>query len=148
MKVILLADIKGVGKKGEVINASDGYARNFLFPRKLAEEATEVNLSVLNQKKETERRKKLAEIEEAQKQADELKGKEVKIAAKCGENGRLFGSITNKDVADALNAQYKLNIDKKKLVVDTIRQLGTYEVEVKLYPEVATKIKVLIVEQQ
>ncbi|MFL0269236.1 50S ribosomal protein L9 [Candidatus Clostridium radicumherbarum] len=147
MKVILLADIKGVGKKSEVINASDGYARNYLFPRKLAEEATEVNLSVLNQKKETERRKKLAEIEEAQKQADELKGKEVKISAKCGENGRLFGSITNKDVADALNAQYKLNIDKKKLVVDAIRQLGTYEVEVKLYPEVSTKIKVVIVEQ-
>jgi large subunit ribosomal protein L9 len=147
MKVILLADIKGVGKKGEVINASDGYARNFLFPRKLAQEATEVNLSVLNQKKETERRKKLAEIEEAQKQADELKGKEVKISAKCGENGRLFGSITNKDVADALNAQYKLNIDKKRLVVDAIRQLGTYEVEVKLYPEVSTKIKVVIVEQ-
>ncbi|MFL0248326.1 50S ribosomal protein L9 [Candidatus Clostridium stratigraminis] len=147
MKVILLADIKGVGKKSEVINASDGYARNYLFPRKLAEEATEVNLSVLNQKKETERRKKLAEIEEAQKQADELKGKEVKIAGKCGENGRLFGSITNKDVADALNMQYKLNIDKKKLVVDAIRQLGTYEVEVKLYPEVSTKIKVVIVEQ-
>lgn len=147
MKVILLDDIKGVGKKGEVINASDGYARNYLFPRKLAEEATEVNLSVLNQRKETERRKKLAEIEEAQKQADELKGKEVKISAKCGENGRLFGSITNKDVADALNTQYKLNIDKKKLVVDAIRQLGTYEVEVKLYPEVSTKIKVVIVEQ-
>jgi len=147
MKVILLADIKGVGKKGEVINASDGYARNYLFPRKLAEEATEVNLSVLNQKKETERRKKLAEIEEAQKQADELKAKEVKITAKCGENGRLFGSITNKDVADALNTQYKLNIDKKKLVVDAIRQLGTYEVEIKLYPEVSTKIKVVIVEQ-
>lgn len=148
MKVILLADIKGVGKKGEVINASDGYARNFLFPRKLAQEATEGNLSVLNQKKETERRKKLAEIEEAQKQADELKGKEVKIVAKCGENGRLFGSITSKDVADALNAQCKLNIDKKKIVVDTIRQLGTYEVEVKLYPEVSTKIKVVIVEQK
>jgi large subunit ribosomal protein L9 len=148
MKVILLADIKGVGKKGEVINASDGYARNFLFPRKLAQEATEVNLSVLNQKKETERRKKLAEIEAAQKHADELKGKEVKIQAKSGESGRLFGSITSKDVADALNAQLKLNIDKKKIVVDTIRQLGTYEVEIKLYPEVSTKIKVVIVEQK
>lgn len=148
MKVILLADIKGVGKKGEVINASDGYARNFLFPRKLALEATEGNLSVLNQKKETERRKKLAEIEAAQKHADELKGKEVKIMAKSGEHGRLFGSITSKDVADALNSQLKLNIDKKKIVVDTIRQLGTYEVEVKLYPEISTKIKVVIVEQK
>ena len=148
MKIILLADIKDVGKKGQVINASDGYARNFLFPRKLAEEATENNLHALNLKNEADRRKKLAEIEEAQKQADELKGKEVNIVGKCGENGRLFGSITSKDVADALNAKYNLNIDKKKIVVDTIRQLGTYEVEVKLYPEVSTKIKVVIVEQK
>jgi large subunit ribosomal protein L9 len=148
MKVILLADVKGVGKKGEVINASDGYARNFLFPRKLAQEATDANMNVLNLKKEAERRKKLAEIEAAQKLADELKGKAVKIAAKSGENGRLFGSITSKDVADALNAQYKLNIDKKKIVVDTIRTLGTYEVEVKLYPEISTKISVVLTEQK
>jgi large subunit ribosomal protein L9 len=148
MKVILLADVKGVGKKGEVINASDGYARNFLFPRKLAQEATDANMNVLNLKKEAERRKKLAEIEAAQKLADELKGKAVKIAAKSGENGRLFGSITSKDVADALNAQYKLNIDKKKIVVDTIRTLGTYEVEVKLYPEISTKISVILTEQK
>lgn len=148
MKVILLADVKGVGKKGEVINASDGYARNFLFPKKLAQEATDSNLHVLNQKKEAERRKKLAEIEAAQKLADELKGKEVKIATKSGENGRLFGSITSKDVADAINAQYKINVDKKKVIVDTIRTLGTYEVEVKLYPEVSTKINVVIVEQK
>lgn len=148
MKVILLADVKNVGKKGEVINASDGYARNFLFPRKLAQEATEANLNVLNQKKESERRKKLAEIEAAQKLADELKGKEVKILAKSGENGRLFGSITSKDIADALSAQFKIEIDKKKIVVDTIRQLGTYEAEVKIYPEVSTKIKAVIVEQK
>jgi large subunit ribosomal protein L9 len=148
MKVILLADVKNVGKKGEVINASDGYARNFLFPRKLAQEATEANLNVLNQKKETERRKKLAEIEAAQKLADELKGKEVKILAKSGENGRLFGSITSKDVADALSAQFKIEIDKKKIGVDTIRQLGTFEAEIKIYPEVSTKIMVVIVEQK
>lgn len=148
MKVILLADVKNVGKKGEVINASDGYARNFLFPKKLAQEATEANMNVLNQKKESERRKKLAEVEAAQKMADELKGKQVKIFSKSGENGRLFGSITSKDVAEALNAQYKVNIDKKKIVVDTIRQLGTYEVEVKIYPEVSTKISVVIMEQK
>lgn len=148
MKVILLADVKGVGKKGEVVNASDGYARNFLFPRKLAQEATDANMNVLNLKKEAERRKKLAEIEAAQKLADDLKGKEVKIQAKAGENGRLFGSITSKDVADALNAQYKINIDKKKIVVDTIRTLGTYEVEVKIYPEVSTKVSVVIAEQK
>lgn len=148
MKVILLADVKGVGKKGEVINASDGYARNFLLPRKFAQEATDANMNVLNLKKEAERRKKLAEIEAAQKLADELKGKAIKIAAKSGENGRLFGSITSKDIADALNAQYKVNIDKKKIIVDTIRTIGTYEVEVKLYPEVSTKINVILIEQK
>jgi large subunit ribosomal protein L9 len=148
MKVILLADIKGVGKKGEVINASDGYARNFLFPRKLAQEATDANLTVLNNKKEAERKKKTAEIEAAQKQAEELKGKTVRITAKSGENGRLFGAITSKDIADALKAQYKLDIDKKKIVVETIKLLGTYEAEIKLYPEVSTKVNVLIAEQK
>lgn len=147
MKVILLSDVKGAGKKGEVINASDGYARNFLFPRKLAQEATEANMNVLNQKKEAERRKKLAETEAAQRLADELKGKEVKIRAKSGENGRLFGSITSKDIAEALNAQYKIDVDKKKIVVETIRSVGVYEAEVKLYPEISTKIKVVIAEQ-
>lgn len=147
MKVILLADVKGIGKKGDIVNASDGYARNFLFPRKLAQEATDANVNVLNQKKESERRKKLAEIETAQALADKLKGKEVKISVKSGEHGRLFGSITSKDVADALNKQYNVNLDKKKIIVDTIRQLGTYEVEVKVYPEVSTKIKVAILEQ-
>ena len=148
MKVILLADVKGVGKKGEVINASDGYARNFLLPRKMAQEATDANMNVLNLKKEAERRKKLAEIEAAQKLADDLKGKTVKIMAKSGESGRLFGSITSKDIADALNTQYKVNIDKKKIIADTIRTLGTYEVEVKIYPEVSTKISVIIAEQK
>lgn len=148
MKVILLADVKGVGKKGEVLNASDGYARNFLFPRKLAQEATDASMNILNLKKEAERRKKLAEIEAAQKLADDLKGKEVKIMAKSGESGRLFGSVTSKDIADALNVQYKLNIDKKKIVADTMRTIGTYEVEVKIYPEVSTKINVVISEQK
>lgn len=146
MKIILLADIKDVGKKGQVINASDGYARNFLFPRKLAEEATENNLHALNLKNETERRKKLGEIEAAQKLADEIKGKELKIIAKSGENGRLFGSITGKDISDELNKQYKFKIDKKKIVTDIIRQLGTYEVEIKIYPEISTKIKVNVIE--
>lgn len=147
MKVILLADVKGLGKKGDIVNASDGHARNFLFPRKLAQEATDANMNVLNQKKESDRRKKLAELEAAQKLADELKGKEVKIIGKSGDNGRLFGSITSKDIAEELNKQYKVSIDKKKIVTDTIRQLGTYEVEVKIYPEVSTKIKVVILEQ-
>ena len=151
MKVILLQDVKKMGKKGDVIEASDGYARNYLFPRKLAEEATANalhELHVLNAKKENERKKKLAELEAAQKLAAELKGKEVTINAKAGDNGRLFGAITNKDVAEAINSEFNLSIDKKKVVVNTIKVAGTYEVEVKLYPEVSTKMKVNIVPKQ
>jgi len=143
MKVILLQDVKKMGKKGDVIEASDGYARNYLFPRKLAEEATANALHV-----ENERKKKLAELEAAQKLAAELKGKEVTINAKAGDNGRLFGAITNKDVAEAINSEFNLSIDKKKVVVNTIKVAGTYEVEVKLYPEVSTKMKVNIVPKQ
>lgn len=148
MKVILLQDVKKMGKKGDVIEASDGYARNYLFPRKLAEEATANALHVVNVKKENERKKKLAELEAAQKLAAELKGKEVTINAKAGDNGRLFGAITNKDVAEAINSEFNLSIDKKKVVVNTIKVAGTYEVEVKLYPEVSTKMKVNIVPKQ
>ena len=148
MKVILLQDVKKMGNKGDVIEASDGYARNYLFPRKLAEEATANALHVVNAKKENERKKKLAELEAAQKLAAELKGKEVTINAKAGDNGRLFGAITNKDVAEVINSQFNLSIDKKKIVVNTIKVAGTYEVEVKLYPEVSTKMKVNIVPKQ
>ncbi|MHC1719108.1 MAG: 50S ribosomal protein L9 [Clostridiaceae bacterium] len=146
MKVILLKDVKGVGKKGEVINAADGYARNFLFPRKIAEQATDANMHILNNQKEAERRKKLAEVEAAQKLAQELSGKEIAIAVKTGENGRLFGSITGKDIADELKKQIGLDIDKKKIVIENIKQLGTYDAEIKLYPEISTKIKVIIKE--
>ena len=147
MKVILLKDIKSVGKKGDVINAADGYARNFLFPRQLAQEATDANMHILNKKDENVRKKKTAEIEEAQKLANEIKDKVVKIIGKAGENGKLFGAITTKDIATALNKQYNLEIDKKKIVADTIKLLGTYDVEVKIYPEISTKIKVLVCEK-
>ena len=147
MKVILLQDVKKIGKKGEVINTSDGYARNYLFPRKLAQEATDANLHILNNKKENERKQKLAEIEAAQKVANELKGKEIKIITKLGENGRLFGAITSKDIALEIKKQFKVEVDKKKIVMDTIKVSGTYEIEVKLYPEVSTKMKVVIIPQ-
>ena len=147
MKVILLQDIKQVGKKGDVIEASDGYARNFLFPRKLAQEANDSNMHILNNKKENERKHKLAELEAAQKLAGELKGKEITIKAKAGENGKLFGAITSKDVAQLIKEQYNLEIDKKKIVMETIKLVGGYEIEVKLYPEVSTKMKVIIVPQ-
>lgn len=144
MKVILLQDVKKIGKKGDVVDISDGYARNFLFPRKLAEEANNNNIHILNTKKENERKKKLAEIEAAQKLASELKGKEIKIEAKSGESGRLFGAITSKDVAELINKKFNLSIDKKKIVMDTIKIAGSYDVELKLYPEVSTKIKVIV----
>lgn len=147
MKVILLKDVKGLGKKGDVVSASDGYARNFLFPKKIAAEATETSMHILSNQKEAERRKKLAEIEEAQKVADSLKGKNVKITTKSGEGGRLFGAITGKDISEALKKQYNVQIDKKKIVTDTIKQLGTYEVELKIYPEVSAKITVTISQQ-
>lgn len=147
MKLILLKDVKGQGKKGEVINASDGYARNFLLPKGLAKEATDANMHVLNKQKEAERKKKLEETEAAQKLAESLRNKEVKIIGKAGENGRLFGAITSKDIAEELKKQYKIDIDKKKIVTDTIKQLGTHEVEIKLYPEISTKVKIVISEQ-
>lgn len=147
MKVILLEDVKKIGKKGEVINTSDGYARNFLFPRKLAKEATEANLHILNNQKENERKQKLAELEAAQKLAGELKGKEINVTSKTGDNGKLFGAITSKDVAQLIKTQYKVEVDKKKIVMDTIKVAGEFEIEVKLYPEVSTKMKVIIVPQ-
>lgn len=144
MKVILLKDVKGKGKKGDVVNVSDGYARNFLFPKNLAEEATTSNVNILNKKKEAERKQRLAEIEAAQKRAEELKGKELKIEAKAGDNGKLFGAITNKDIAKELKNRFKLDIDKKKVVMETIKLVGAYDVELKLYPKVSAKIKVVI----
>lgn len=145
MKVILLQDVKKLGKKGDILEISDGYARNFLFPRKLAEQANDNNVHILNMKKENERKQKLAEIEAAQKLASELKGKEIKILGKAGDNGRLFGAITSKDVAEKINEIYKLKIDKKKIVMDTIKLTGEYDIEIKLYPEVSTKMKVVVV---
>lgn len=148
MQVILLQDVKKLGKKGDVINTSDGYARNYLFPRKLAQEATDSNLHILNNKKENERKQKLAELEAAQKLASELKDKEIKITAKTGESGKLFGAITSKDVPELIKTQYKVVVDKKKIVMETIKVAGGYTIEVKLYPEVTTKMKVIIVPQQ
>ncbi|MBC8062358.1 MAG: 50S ribosomal protein L9 [Clostridiaceae bacterium] len=147
MKVILLVDIKSVGKKGEVINASDGYARNFLLPKKFAQEATDATLHILNQKSENERKKKLSEIEAAQKQAEQLKNKKIEIVVKAGEGGRLFGAITTKDIAEKIKTQYNLDIDKKKITANTIKNIGTYEVEIKLYAEVSTKMTVVVIEK-
>jgi len=147
MKVILKADVKSVGKKGEVINASDGYARNFLFPRGLAVEATEGNVKSLEAVKENEKKKKAEELQKAKELAKKIEGLTVTIKAKTGENGKLFGSITSKDIAEELKKQHKIDIDKKKIALDeAIKSAGVFNVEVKVYPEVSASLKVSIME--
>ena len=147
MKVILLENIKGVGKKDEVINASDGYARNFLFPKKLAVEANVENMSKLKGKNDSTAYKKSVEKEEAQNIAEKLKNITLKVAVKAGENGKIFGSITSKEIADNLKEQYKIEIDKKKIdLKEPIKTLGSFSVNIKLYEGVIGTLKVQITE--
>ena len=148
MKVILLQDIKGVGKKDEIINASDGYARNFLLPKKLAVEANNENISKLKAKNDSKAYKKSIEKEEAQKTVDKLKGILLKIPVKTGENGKVFGSITSKEIADNLKQQYKIEIDKKKIdLKEPIKVLGSFSVNIKLYEGVVGTLKVQMISQ-
>ena len=148
MKVILLNDIKGVGKKDQIINASDGYARNFLFPKKLAVEANAENMAKLKAKEDSNQYKKSMEKEEATKLAEKLKGILLKISIKAGENGRIFGSITSKEIADNLKVQYKIDIDKKKIdLKEPIKTLGSFSVSIKLYEGVIGKLKVQVISQ-
>ncbi|HWI54773.1 MAG TPA: 50S ribosomal protein L9 [Desulfobacteria bacterium] len=147
MKVILLQDVKKIGSKGEIINVAEGYARNFLFPRKLAVEATDGHLKDLEQKKASEARKKTQILEDARALGARLENLEVKIATKVGDGGRLFGSITSKDIADAIKLQHKIDLDKKKIIMEIpVKSLGTYNVAVKLHPDVQAKINVQVVE--
>ncbi|HHT66341.1 MAG: 50S ribosomal protein L9 [Caldicoprobacterales bacterium] len=148
MKVILLQDVKGHGKKGDVVNASDGYARNYLFPRNLAVEATSKNLNDLKNKQAAENKRKEAQLEEARKQAEAISGLEVVVKAKSGENGKLFGSVTNKEIGDTLKRQHNISIDRKKIVLpEPIRSLGSFQLEVKVYPEITAKLNVKVVEE-
>jgi large subunit ribosomal protein L9 len=146
MKVILKQDVKGLGKTEDMVNVSDGYARNFLFPRSLAVEASANNINVMKTKKEAEKYKKDREIARAKELAAKVKEAIVVIKTKAGENGKLFGSITSKDISDKLKSDFKLDIDKKKInMPEAIKALGTFEVEVKLYPEVSSKLAVKVV---
>ncbi len=148
MKVIFLQDVKGQGKKGEIKEVSDGYARNFLLGRKLAIEATNSNLNDIRGKKEADVFHKGQELEQAKSLKEKIDGMSVKLTAKAGENGKLFGSITNKDVAQALKMQQHIVIDKKKIYMpDGIKQVGTMQVEVRIYPEVVATLKVVVVAQ-
>ncbi|MBR3153216.1 MAG: 50S ribosomal protein L9 [Clostridia bacterium] len=134
MKVILLDNIKGVGKKDEVINASDGYARNFLFPKKLAVEANKENMAKLNSKNESVAFKKETEKNEAKKIAEKIKDIRLEISVKSGDNGKIFGGVTSKEISEELKSKYNLDIDKKKITLkDTIKNIGTYTANIKLY---------------
>ena len=141
MKLILLEDVKGVGKKGDVVNKNDGYALNFLIPKKLAVEATKSNINDLELKKKADERRKKEEYEEAKELGEKLKDKIVKVSVKAGENGKVFGSVTNKEISAALLQQTGIDIDKKKITFnDPIKMVGRRTVKVKLHPKVTVEI--------
>jgi len=143
MKVILLENIKGIGKKDEIINASDGYARNFLFPKKLAVEANKGNLGNLKAKQDSNQYKRNQEKEAAEEIANKLKEIVLKIKVKAGENGKIFGGVTAKEISENLKEQYNISIDKKKILLkDNIKTLGTTKVEIKLFEGVSGEVKV------
>ncbi len=143
MKVILLQDIKGVGKKDQVINAADGYAKNFLFPRNLAVEATKGNMANLQAKQNSIQFNKNKEKQEAQNIAEKLKTIELQIKVKAGENGKIFGGVTAKEISESLKSQCKIDVDKKKiLLAETIKNIGACSVDIKLYEGVMGKVKV------
>ncbi len=146
MKVILTEDIKGVGKKDEIINASDGYARNFLLPKKKALEATQDNLNKLKAKQNALQNKKAKELEEAKKIAEKMKTITLKIKVKAGENGKIFGGVTAKEIADNLKSQYNIEVDKKKInIEETIKVLGTFLADIKLHEGVNAKLTIAVV---
>ena len=145
MKLILLEDVKGVGKKGDVVNKNDGYALNFLIPKKLAVEATKSNINDLELKKKADERRKKEEYEEAKELGEKLKDKIVKVSVKAGENGKVFGSVTNKEISAALLQQTGIDRDKKKITFnDPIKMVGRRTVKVKLHPKVTVELTVEI----
>lgn len=148
MKVILLKDVKGTGKKGEVKEVSDGYARNFLIKKGIAVEASQANMKELDEKEKSKERKALIEYEEAVLLGKQMEEINIQIEVKAGEGGRLFGSITSKEIAEQLKKQKNLDIDKRKILMDEpIRTLGSTFVEIKLHQKVTTKIRVDVKEK-
>lgn len=143
MKVILIQDIKGVGKKDQIINANDGYARNFLFPKKLAVEANNENMSKLKGKQDSTNFKKTQESNQAEQLKQKISQSMLQIAVKTGENGKIFGSITPKEIATELEKQYNIKIDKKKINLKTsIKETGIFNIDIKLYEGITAKLKI------
>ncbi len=145
MKVILTADVKGKGYTGDIVNVSDGYARNFLFPQKLAKEATSENLEIAKQQQKALEKRRLLERLSAEEAAKKISGLRVVIKAKSGENGRLFGSVTSKEISEAMLSQHGIEIEKKKIVLDdNLKELGEYTLQVKLYAGIAADITAVV----
>ena len=146
MIVILNRDVKGTGKAGDIVKVSDGYARNMLIPKGYAKEATEGNVRNLEKQKAIAAEKKAEEKAAAQALAEKISAVSVTIKTKAGEGGRIFGSITSKDISEAVMEQHKLAVDKKKIQLDNpVKQTGELSVDVKLYPEVTSKLKITVV---
>ena len=147
MKVILLENVKSLGKKGEIVNVNDGYARNFILPKKLGVEATGKNLNDLKLQKNNEKKVAQENLDAAKELAAELSAGKVELAIKVGEGGRTFGSVSSKEIAVAVKDQMQLDIDKKKIQLkESIKSLGTHIVTVKLHPEVSAELKVVVKE--
>ena len=149
MKVILQQDVRGQGKKGQLVEVSDGYARNFLLPRKLAVPATAENVNTMKQQEKARKAQEAAEKAQAEALSKQLEGLTVKIPAKAGEGGRLFGAVTAKEISEALSAQHGLNIAKTKLVLDEpIKACGGYQIKAKLGYEVVGTVNVMVIEEK
>lgn len=144
MDVILKADVKGLGKKGERVKASDGYARNFLFPKGLAVEANAQSLTELRNREQSNQHKIDTEIAAANASKDKLQGKTVKLTAKAGQNGKIFGSVTAKEVAAEISKQFGVTVDKRKITMDDIKNFGSYKIEVKLYTNISAEMTVMV----
>lgn len=148
MKVVLLQDVKGTGKKGELVNVSDGYARNFLFPRKIAKEADAQAINELKNAEQSKQYKIETETAQAKENADKLNGQTLTMFGKAGKGGKLFGSVTSKEIAAELQKKFGISVDKRKIVLDNdIKSFGTYNCEVKLYNGVSAVIKVMVTEE-
>ncbi|MCR5610044.1 MAG: 50S ribosomal protein L9 [Lachnospiraceae bacterium] len=149
MQIILLEDVKSVGKKGDIVKLSDGYARNFILPKKLGLEATPKNLNDLKLQKKAEEKQKQELLDEAKKMKEFLEANKVEVEMKVGEGGRTFGSISSKEIEGAIKKQLNVDIDKKKIQIsDAIKSLGVYNVQIKLHPKVSAELKVHVAEKK
>ncbi|MBQ5591870.1 MAG: 50S ribosomal protein L9 [Clostridia bacterium] len=147
MKVILQQDVKSLGKKGELVNTSDGYARNYLFPRNLAIEANSQAMTELKNREDSKKHKIAVETQAAKEAAAKIEGKAVKIKAKAGQGGRLFGSVTSKEIAEHIKKDYAIDIDRRKITVSDIKSFGSYSATVKLYQGVTADFTVMVTEE-